>query len=115
MIIPNKEGHLSSNGECFDIGVTTQKSLYTFKKTGNPFSGPVGVRAAGNGCLMRLAPIPLAYWKHPLKAMELAGESAKTTHGAQTAIDACKYIDTITVYVASNGYHSYLIIGIMQG
>ncbi len=40
---------------------------------------------------MRLAPIPLAYWKHPLSAMELAGESAKITHGAPVAIDACKY------------------------
>jgi ADP-ribosyl-[dinitrogen reductase] hydrolase len=54
-----KEGHLSSTGECFDIGNTTRTALSAFLKTGNPISGPTDAYSAGNGSLMRLAPARL--------------------------------------------------------
>jgi ADP-ribosyl-[dinitrogen reductase] hydrolase len=46
---------------------------------------------AGNGSLMRLAPIPMAYCNDPIKAIHYAAESSRTTHGAPAAIDACKF------------------------
>jgi ADP-ribosyl-[dinitrogen reductase] hydrolase len=40
---------------------------------------------------MRLAPIPLAFRGDVEQAIHYAGESSRTTHGAQTCIDACRY------------------------
>jgi ADP-ribosylglycohydrolase len=92
-----KEGHLSSTGACFDIGNTTRTALSAFLKTGNPFSGPTDSRSAGNGSLMRLAPLPMFYAAHPEEAIERSGESSKTTHGAPVAVDACCYFGALIV------------------
>ena len=54
-----KEGYLSSNGICFDIGITTLSSLMKFKETREPYCGPTDEYTAGNGSLMRLVPVPL--------------------------------------------------------
>jgi ADP-ribosyl-[dinitrogen reductase] hydrolase len=86
-----KEGHLSSTGTCFDIGNTTRTALSAFMKTGNPISGPINAYSAGNGSLMRLAPVPMFYANNPREAIEKSGESSKTTHGAIVCIDACRY------------------------
>lgn len=92
-----REGHLSSTGRCFGIGGTTRGSLQEFEKTGNPFSGPTHAMSAGNGSIMRLAPIPLFFAANPEKAVEKSGESSKTTHGATAAIDACRYLGALIV------------------
>ena len=86
-----KEGHLSCTGTCFDIGNTTRAALSAFLKTGNPMSGPTDAYSAGNGSLMRLAPVPMLYAGDPKEAIEKSGESSKTTHGARVCIDACRY------------------------
>ncbi|MBW6485462.1 MAG: ADP-ribosylglycohydrolase family protein [Syntrophobacterales bacterium] len=92
-----KEGHLSSTGTCFDIGNTTRKALAAFLKTGNPFSGSSGSYSAGNGSLMRLAPVPMFYAGSPREAIEKSGESSETTHGAPAAVDACRYFGALIV------------------
>jgi len=51
-----REGYLSSNGRCFDIGNTVRRALQTFDKTGKPYCGPTDPRSPGNGSIMRLAP-----------------------------------------------------------
>src|SRR4051812_32495728 len=56
-----REGYLSSTGVCFDIGVATRAALVRFDRTGEAFPGDADPQAAGNGVLMRLAPVPLAY------------------------------------------------------
>jgi len=86
-----REGYLSSTGTCFDIGNTTRTALAAFLKTGNPFSGPTEPRTAGNGSLMRLAPVPMFYAGNPSEAIEKSGESSRTTHGARVCVDACRY------------------------
>ena len=92
-----REGHLSSTGTCFDIGRTVATALRAFVKTGDPFSGPVHEQSAGNGSLMRLAPIPLFYSFRGDDAIAFAGESSRTTHGAPVAIDACRYLAALIV------------------
>jgi ADP-ribosylglycohydrolase len=84
-----RDGHLSSTGACFDIGGTVSASLARFERTGEPFSGSADPHEAGNGSLMRLAPVPLFFAREPGKAIEMAGESSRTTHGAKEAVDAC--------------------------
>ena len=34
-----RDGHLSSNGRCFDIGVTVSSALRRFEETGEPCGG----------------------------------------------------------------------------
>jgi ADP-ribosyl-[dinitrogen reductase] hydrolase len=52
-------GYLSSTGECFDIGMTVRGALERFQRTGEPYSGSTDPNSAGNGSLMRLAPVAL--------------------------------------------------------
>ncbi len=85
------EGHLSVTGECFDIGGTTQEALKTFHLTGQPYPGPDHDRSAGNGSIMRLAPVPLFFIGDPLCAIECSGMSSRTTHNHPLAVDACRY------------------------
>ncbi|WP_445173425.1 ADP-ribosylglycohydrolase family protein [Microcoleus sp.] len=87
-----REGHLSSTGACFDIGNTVRQALWQFKNTGKPFCGSTDAGTAGNGSIMRLAPVPLFYAKNPLEVIEKSAESSRTTHGAATCVDACRYL-----------------------
>lgn len=92
-----QEGYLSSTGSCFDIGNTTRAALSNFLRTGNPISGPTDSHSAGNGSLMRLAPVPMFYAGNPREAIEKSGESSRTTHGATAAVDACRYFGALIV------------------
>ena len=86
-----REGYLSSTGRCFDIGNTVSAALRRFERDGNPFAGETDPRSGGNGSLMRLAPIPLAFANDPSEAIRLAGEMSRTTHAAPEPVDACRY------------------------
>jgi ADP-ribosylglycohydrolase len=92
-----RQGHLSSNGRCFDIGNTCRAGLQRFVLTGEPFSGSTDPYMAGNGSLMRLAPVPLYFAWDPETAIRLAGESSRTTHAAPCCIDACRYYAALIV------------------
>lgn len=82
-------GHRSSTGECFDIGTTVRDALARFERTGDPWAGSDDPQTAGNGSLMRLAPVVL--WAHPdlEQAKQLAAASSRTTHAAAEAVEAC--------------------------
>jgi ADP-ribosyl-[dinitrogen reductase] hydrolase len=95
-----KEGYLSSVGRCFDIGTTTLKAIQKFQQSGNPMAGDWSAKSAGNGSIMRLAPIPLYFAATPLEAIQAAAESSRTTHGATTCLDACRYLSAILVGAA---------------
>jgi ADP-ribosyl-[dinitrogen reductase] hydrolase len=84
------EGYWSSNGRCFDIGGTTHDALRNFKQTGNPFSGSTHTQSAGNGCIMRLAPVPMVFYPDQDAAIEMSGESSRTTHGAAECVEASR-------------------------
>ena len=47
--------------------------------------------------MMRLAPVPMFYARHPREAIDRAGESSKTTHGTAVCIDACRYFGGLIV------------------
>ena len=90
-----REGHLSSTGRCFDIGNTTSRSLASFERTGEPYSGSTDPRSAGNGSIMRLAPVPLFFANDPAAAIRACADSSRTTHGATVAVDACRYLGAL--------------------
>jgi ADP-ribosylglycohydrolase len=92
-----REGHLSSTGRCFDIGNTVSAALMEFEATGDPYSGGTHPHSAGNGSIMRLAPVPMFYARDPQTAIGMAGQSSRTTHGLTVCIDACRYMAGIIV------------------
>jgi ADP-ribosyl-[dinitrogen reductase] hydrolase len=92
-----REGYWSSTGQCFDIGGTVRAALQRFEKTHEPYPGSTDPGSAGNGSIMRLAPVPLFFASRPLEAIEKAAESSRTTHGAAAAVDACRYLGALLV------------------
>jgi ADP-ribosyl-[dinitrogen reductase] hydrolase len=72
-----RDGYMSSTGRCFDIGNTVRDGLLRFERTGDPYSGSTNPRAAGNGSIMRLAPVPMFYASNPAEAVRQSGESSR--------------------------------------
>ncbi len=83
------DGYMSSNGRCFDVGNTVYDALEKYRETGEPFSGSTDPWSAGNGCIMRLAPVPMFYYPDRELAIDMSGRSSRTTHGADECVDAC--------------------------
>ncbi len=84
-------GYLSSIGSCFDVGTTVSGALRRFQKSGDPYAGSQARWSAGNGSIMRLAPIAMVYAGHP-QLLDHARNSSRTTHGAPLCIDSCAYL-----------------------
>lgn len=82
-----KWGYLSATGNCFDIGMTVASALERFRASGNPYSGSTEPNTAGNGALMRLAPVVMFYFPDTATAIARACDSTRTTHAAPEAID----------------------------
>lgn len=96
-------GYMSSNGVCFDIGLTTRNALNDFVDLDDPYQGETSPHAAGNGSLMRLAPVPMYFHDDPTDiAIGHSGDSSRTTHGALTCVDACRYYGAL-IHKALNG------------
>lgn len=89
------KGYMSSNGRCFDIGVTVSEAISCYLREGNPFAGSTHFLSAGNGSLMRLAPIAMFYSSDLASLIHFAAQSSRTTHGAVECIDACCYFATL--------------------
>lgn len=87
-----RAGYLSSTGVCFDIGNTVRNALQRFQQTRDPYPGSTAPNTAGNGSIMRLAPVVLYYARQPQQAIHFAAESSRTTHSAMEAVDACRYL-----------------------
>lgn len=90
-------GYPSPTGECFDIGMTVQDALLRFTATGEPIAGSTSPHTAGNGSLMRLAPVVLRYYPDLLDVLKYARLSSQTTHGAVEAVECCAVLAEIIV------------------
>lgn len=121
------KGYMSSTGVCFDIGAATKQALVRFSERQREFAKKHhlipdqvdylsdadllkdfhcdcgDVVAAGNGALMRLAPVPLFFYRSPEIAVKYSGYSAVLTHGDEKARDACRYFGALIV-AALQGY-----------
>jgi ADP-ribosyl-[dinitrogen reductase] hydrolase len=84
------DGYWSSNGRCFDIGNTVANALNRFRSSGEPFSGSTHPKSAGNGSIMRLAPVVMFFAPDGAAVQRYAAESSRTTHGCDEAVDACR-------------------------
>ncbi|WP_051471428.1 ADP-ribosylglycohydrolase family protein [Patulibacter minatonensis] len=85
-----RHGERSSTGTCFDIGIATRQALERFERTGDPRSGLAFPDAGGNGVLMRLAPLILAFGHSREAAVDATGRESDATHGHVGARDAAR-------------------------
>jgi ADP-ribosyl-[dinitrogen reductase] hydrolase len=90
-----REGYMSSTGCCFDIGSTTASALRRYRETRDPFAGSTDPLSAGNGSIMRLAPIAIFYSPDIDAVERYAADSSRTTHGAAECVDACRLLGRI--------------------
>ena len=85
-----QHGEYSCTGACFDIGNATRAALDRYMRTGDRFAGSTHPRTAGNGSLMRLAPVALRFRNDRSRLIDTAADQSRTTHGAEEAVDACR-------------------------
>jgi ADP-ribosyl-[dinitrogen reductase] hydrolase len=102
-----QNGKYSVNGFCFDIGTTTRYALEEFIQCKDArTSGDHAPEASGNGGIMRLAPVPIAYFDlYPKNIRQLATygeESSLPTHASGQCLSAARYL-TIILAALING------------
>lgn len=88
-------GRFSCQGQCIDIGTSTLTSIKRFVENAEPLcldEDPVG---AGNGSLVRLAPVVLRHLYEPDEMQRVARLQSRCTHSAPAATDACSFIATM--------------------
>ena len=91
-----QNGSNSPTGSCFDIGNTVRTGLASYRTSGDPRSGPRDKYSAGNGSIMRLAPIPLFFHDSPqAELLARCEESSLTTHGASESIWSCRLLGAL--------------------
>jgi ADP-ribosylglycohydrolase len=106
-----RTGYLSSTGAFFDIGNTTAAALQRFEAERQPWCGNRDVGSAGNGSLMRLAPVPLFFSALPERAIAMSGESSRTTHASRLCIDACRYYGSLIAGAVRGAAKAELLSG----
>jgi ADP-ribosyl-[dinitrogen reductase] hydrolase len=106
-----QHGYLSSTGRCFDIGMTVRRSLVRFLQSGSPFSGLADPHLAGNGCIMRLAPVPMFFFPDVAEAVRWAGESSRTTHAAPECIESCQLLAAMICSALSGSSKDDVLFG----
>lgn len=111
-------GYMSSRGHCFDIGNTTRNVLTTYNATGLLKRGTGDQYSAGNGTIMRLAPLSMVLGqKIHESGKRYAWESSKLTHKSNDAaicaelldniLTKCYYMDDKEKILSDNIYQNY--------
>ncbi|MBD2749211.1 ADP-ribosylglycohydrolase family protein [Microvirga sp. BT688] len=90
-----RDGRYSHTGVCFDIGNTTLDAIQTFEANGKAFAGSTDPRTAGNGSIMRLAPVAVRHWNDRPRLIRIAGDQSRTTHAAVEAVACCETLAEI--------------------
>ncbi len=89
-------GYNAVNGHCFDIGFTVSSALSAYLRTGYPEPGGTESNSAGNGSIMRLAPVAIfyaqskGYTEHDV--LHYSAQSSLTTHREPRCVEACKML-----------------------
>lgn len=98
-----RSGDYSWADGCFDIGIATREALARVERTGDPFGGSTDPLSAGNGSLMRLAPVVLPHLGDAEAAARDAAVQSRITHGAPEAVDACALFARLLVHAVATG------------
>lgn len=89
-----QEGYNSVKGECFDIGGATRSALSSYNMTGQFVTDS---QAAGNGVLMRLAPVPMFCYdkEDSVYVLSLCAYQSVMTHPSSQSIECSMLMGAI--------------------
>jgi ADP-ribosyl-[dinitrogen reductase] hydrolase len=107
-----RTGYMSPTGRCFDIGNTVLQALLDFERSGDPYSGPTAPEWAGNGSIMRLAPVVLFFYQDRPALDRFAAESSRTTHGGEEPVAGCRILAGILAGALSGLEKEALLLGV---
>jgi ADP-ribosylglycohydrolase len=92
-----REGHLSSTGQCVGITATVARALAASQWSGKPFAGSHDPARLDKDALTRVAPAVLFYLADPRAAVQYAAEAARTTDQSPIVLDACRHFAALLV------------------
>jgi ADP-ribosyl-[dinitrogen reductase] hydrolase len=104
-----QDGAYSCTGTCFDIGITTRQALMRFDRDGDPIAGDTDPMSAGNGSVMRLAPIALRYFDDGANLVDAAARQSRTTHAAPEAVEGCIAFARVLAEAISGHLRSHVL------
>jgi ADP-ribosyl-[dinitrogen reductase] hydrolase len=97
------DGEYSHTYTCFDIGRTTANALNAYQDMPEtPWHGQTGPYSAGNGGIMRVAPVFLLYADDPVRGREVAVAQSQLTHGDPQCDEAAETLAAV-VYELFDG------------
>lgn len=85
-----RDGYNSVLGHCFDIGDATRTAIEGQEATDGQWQGNFKADTAGNGSLVRAAPIAIAYRGSLKRSWHLAAAQSRVTHAAPDALSCCQ-------------------------
>jgi ADP-ribosylglycohydrolase len=92
-----REGHLTSTGECVGITAGVAKALSTARWSGKAFAGSHDPAQLDKEGLSRVAPAVLFFLADAGEAIEYAAEAVRTTHQSPVVLDSCRYLAGLLV------------------
>ncbi|MCV2869867.1 ADP-ribosylglycohydrolase family protein [Defluviimonas sp. WL0002] len=95
-------GENTVHGKCVAIGDTTRTAIESFIETDEPSAGLQDPDSAGNGSLIRLAPLAILAARHAEIARFLSSKQSRATHATHECLDACELF-TAQLVDALNG------------
>ncbi len=104
-------GKFSSRANAFGFGQTFMTAWFQYRKTKNPYAGLVNPKRPGNGCIMRLAPVPLFFYPDEERTVHYSGESSKTTHGMPESVYASRLFGRMLFLALSGGTKDEILFG----
>jgi len=92
-----REGHLSSTGQCIGITAAVSRALATAQWSGKPLAGSHDPARQDKEPLARVASAVLFHLADPVEAVEQAADAARPTHQSPIVLDACRYFAALLV------------------
>ena len=92
-----REGHLTSTGQCVGITAAVSRALAMAQFSGKPHAGSHDPARVDKEPLSRVAAAVLFHFADPQAAVEQAAECARVTHQAPIVLDACRYFGALLV------------------
>lgn len=89
-------GENACGGRAVGISSATRRVLEAFESTGR-LDAAREIGNAGNGCIMRLAPVAIFHRQAPMMAREAAVRQARVTHGSEEAVAAAALLSEMLV------------------
>lgn len=91
-----RKGYMCTRDKCFDIGNTTRNSIRAFEhsKLTTPYTNTGTTESDGNGTIMRLSPLVIAFYDD-VELPNIARKSSLTTHKGKNASECASLLAEI--------------------